>query len=183
MSITAEGSGIQNLTLETVRSIWAKAENYLKSETDIMPAPGNTKSMMVASKSSKIPHFVCAGSNGEYCCDGNCLQWKSSRICSHIVSVAEKNHELRKFLLWYNGTGQEPNITLLAMSGLPAGRGRKGGVPKRKRSCGNRYALEIVVPRFATQPMQPQGDHPPPMTVSPLPTASPALLLLKAPCH
>ena len=38
------------------------------------------------------------------------------------------------FLEWYNTTTQQLNITTLAVHGLPAGRGRKGGVPKRQRN-------------------------------------------------
>ena len=125
LSVSAEESGIHTLAFETIHSIWVKAEHYLKSERDIVPSPGSDKSMMVASKSSKVPHFVCAASDGEYAYDNNCLQWKSSRICPHIISVAEKNHELSVFLQWYNGTNQGPYITTLAMSGIPAGRGRK----------------------------------------------------------
>ena len=66
-----------------------KAEQYLNSDSDIMPAPGsNKKSMMVASKSSNIPDFVSAGANGQYSCDNNCLQWKSSKICSHTLAAS-----------------------------------------------------------------------------------------------
>ena len=168
LSVSAEESGIH--AFETIHSIWVKAEHYLKSERDIVSSPGSDKSMMAASKSSKVPHFVCAASDGEYACDNNCLQWKSSRICSHIISVAEKNHELSAFLQWYNGTNQGPNITTLATSGIPAGRGRKGGVPKRKRSA-SRKAPEIVVSRPAMQPSieNPLLQHPPPMVASPLP--------------
>lgn len=35
----------------------------------------------------------------------NCMQWKSSRICSHVVAVAEKNHDLLPLL---HTTNQEP---------------------------------------------------------------------------
>ena len=51
-----------------------------------------------------------------------------------IHSVAETNGELLKFLEWYSAAGNEPNISILAMQGLPSGRGRKGGHPKRKRT-------------------------------------------------
>ena len=118
-----------------------------KSEKDIVPAPGMNKSMMAAS----IPHFVSARAGGQYSYDNSCLQWKSSGICSHVVSVAEKNHELFEFLEWYNTNQQEPNITTLAMSGLPAGRGRKGGISKRKRCASSRKAPETIVSRPAIQ--------------------------------
>ena len=38
------------------------------------------------------------------------------------------------FLQWYNKSGQNPNISALGFSGLPRGRGQKGGKPKRQRS-------------------------------------------------
>lgn len=149
LSVTAENSGIQTLTFETVRCIWAKAEEYLRSGNDVVPAPGSSKSMMVASRSSKTPHFVCAGPNGQYSCDNNCPQWKSSQICAHVIAAAQRNCKLQNFLEWYNSSGQGPNITTLAMSQLPSGRGRKGGVPKRKRSAGVRKDPELTVQRPA----------------------------------
>ncbi len=132
----------------TLYGIWAKAEEYLKSERDLLPAPGsNVKAMMVTSKSTKIPHYVAPSTNGQYSCDTNCLQWKSSHICAHTVAVAEKNCELAQFLQWYVCSKQEPNITTI---GLPSGRGRKGGVPKRKR-VRSEQTPELVVARAATQ--------------------------------
>lgn len=70
-------------------------------------------------------------------------------MCSHCCSG-------RKKMEWYICTNQEPNITALAMSGLPSGRGRKGGVPKRKRSVASqRTQPEVVVHRPATRPRVP----------------------------
>jgi hypothetical protein len=40
ISVPAEESGIQSLAFETIHSIWVKVESYLKSEVDIVPAPG-----------------------------------------------------------------------------------------------------------------------------------------------
>ena len=122
ITVSPEECGIRTLAFETIHAIWMKAEQYLNSENDIVPASGSNKnSMMVASKCSNIPHFVSAGTGGQYLCDDNCLQWKSSRICSHTVAVAEKNHDLVSFLQWYNASNQEPNITTLSMSGLSTG--------------------------------------------------------------
>ena len=134
-------------------SFKGKAEQYLNSERDIVSVPGSdSKAMMVASKSSNAPHLVRSTADGQYSCDHGCLPWKSSKICAHTVAVAEKNGELLTFLQWYIRTNQEPNITSLAMSGLPSGRGRKGGVPKRKRSVADgKRQPEVVVHRRATQ--------------------------------
>ena len=74
-------------------------------------------------------------------------------MLTYTCSSWKKNNDLLVFLQWYNSTNQEPNITTLGMSGLPAGRGRKGGIPRRKRSAAaRRQPPEIVVNRPATRP-------------------------------
>ena len=80
-----------------------------------------------------MPHLVQCKGNGQYVCDSSCFQWKSAWICSHVVAVAELQGELVKFLQWYCKAGVQPNITTVAMEGLPAGHGRKGGRAKPKR--------------------------------------------------
>lgn len=144
--------------------MWNKAEEYLKSSNGILPAPGNDKkSKMVASRSGTAPHFVTVSSSGQYYCDKNCIQWCSSKICSHTLVSAEVNGELQTFLQWYLDSCQEPNITKLANFGPPAGRGRKGGMAKRKRSRAVASSSAIVTQRPATvctsgqQPMKQQG--------------------------
>ena len=144
ISISFDECGIDLLPLSVIQAIWAKAEKYLQSKSDIVPSPGNdSRSMMVVSQSSPTPHCVCGLPTGQFLCDSNCLQWKSSQICSHVVAVSDKLGELSSFLKWFINTKQQPNVTSLAMHGLPAGRGRKGGVPKRKR----RSASDVHVPR------------------------------------
>ena len=63
--------------------------------------------------------------------------------------AAEVNGELHLFLQWYKRNNPQPNITQLAMAGLPKGRGRKGGIPKRKR-LRVFTAADVVVSRAAT---------------------------------
>lgn len=57
---------------------------------------------------------------------------------------------MQSFLDWYVRTKQEANITRLAQAGLPPGRGRKDGVPKRKHSRTPVASPDIVFPRAAT---------------------------------
>ena len=105
---------------------------------------------MVSSQSNSAPHFVRSQPSGQYACDSTCLQWKSSQICSHSVAVAALNGDLEAFVKWYVDTHQQPNFTTLAANGLPAGRGRKGGIPKRSRSrSSSSCKRDISVPRPA----------------------------------
>ena len=105
----------------------------LNSDNAITPAPGsNKKACMVISYSQAGPHHVQTRSDGQYDCDSVCLQWASSHICSHTITVAEYNKELASFLHWFVKYAESPNISVLAMSGLPRSRGKKGGKPKRQ---------------------------------------------------
>jgi len=131
-SINADDSGIPSITLQ---GMWNKANRLLSMENGITSAPGiDKKARMVLSLTSEIPHFVRSRANGQYVCDATCAGWSSAKICGHTLAVAETNGELSDFLQWYVRSRMEPNITTLAMQGLPSGRGKKGGKPKRKRS-------------------------------------------------
>ena len=159
MSISFADCGIDSVPQSLLEAIWSKADKYLRSTSDIVPSPGNDpKAMMVASHSAQAPHFVRGLPSGQFVCDDNCLQWKSSHICSHVVAVSEKLGELKAFLKWFIETKQQPNITSLAFHGLPAGRGRKGGVPRRKRARST-TPCSISMCRPATSaPIHPQGE-------------------------
>ena len=176
LSISIENCGITKLSLATLQGMWGKAESLLSTANAITPAPGGcVKAKMVLSSSSEFPHLVRERSSGRYECDEKCLNWSSSGICSHSIAVAEVNNDLDKFLQWYNSAAIEPNITSLGMSGLPSGRGRKGGLPKRKRSQSKFPPIESVKQRKATVPHPVSSSHPSITTSS---TANPALLQL-----
>ena len=150
LGISVEKCGISTLPLSVLEAMWNKAENYLQSDVAVATAPGgDPKAKMVVSCSGSTPHFVQVKPHGQYLCDKQCLQWSSSQICSHTLVAAEVNGELHLFLKWYVRTKQAANITKLAQAGLPSGRGRKGGVPKRQRSRTPIASPEVVVHRPA----------------------------------
>lgn len=118
-------------SLSTLQLMWDKAEELINGENTITAAPGNDgASKMVISYSSPVPHLVTRSTGGQYKCDTKCLNWSSSGLCSHTLAVAELNNGLSE---WYNTSSLQPNITTVAMSGLPSGRGRKGGTAKRTK--------------------------------------------------
>ena len=160
LSINAEDSGILTIPLITLQSMWDKAERLLSSKTEITPAPGSDpKARMVLSLTSDTPHFVRSKASGQYICDSACIRWSSANICSHTLAVAEANGELLKFLQWYSAAGNAPNISTLAMQGLPSGRGRKGGQPKRKRTKEPSVAETFVTVNKSPPPPPPPGQH------------------------
>ena len=145
LSVSAEDCGIFALPFATLDAMW---RSTLVSSNDVVAAPGSdSKLKMVTSRSDG---FVRVVSPGQYVCDKSCLQWCSSQICAHTLVAAEMNKELGLFLAWYTSSGQETNISRLAQAGLPTGRGRKGGIPKHKRSRTPFIVPDVVVPRLAT---------------------------------
>lgn len=146
LSIFVEDSGITAIPLVTLNSMWAKAVELLTSENAITPAPGSNRKACM-SYSQVIPHLVQCKLNGQYICDTNCQQWASSQICSHMLAVAEHNKELYSFLEWYTVYAESPNISTLAVSGLPCGRGRKGGRAKRQRKRQQHPSIDNVTVR------------------------------------
>ncbi len=99
---------------------------------------------MVASRSGSRPHLVTKGKDGLYHCDGECANYRSLKMCSHVVAVAQVNGDLLRFVESFGKKRRHPNLTKLALHGMPAGRGRKGQQPPRKRA--RKVPLESSVP-------------------------------------
>lgn len=125
LSVSIAESNVTKLSLTTLQQMWDKAEELLNDRYAIIPAPGTDKAArMVMSYSYATPHLVTQGTNGQFKCDSHCLSWVFSKLCSHSLAVAELNNALPSFLCWFNQCDSQPNITSLAMAGLPRGRGR-----------------------------------------------------------
>ncbi len=125
-----------NLPLTCVERMWLKAAELIHKEHAIVPAPGQSpEAKMVLSYSGKSPHMVTPIKGGGFSCDSNCANWKSLGICSHSIAVAEINGKLSEFVAFVQKKKKRPNITKLTTASMPKGRGRKGGVPPRKRKA------------------------------------------------
>ena len=141
---------------EVITAIWEKASSLLTEPNAIVSTPGcDPCSRMVKSSSGQRPHImVTKKKTGQYCCDGTCPNWKSLGICSHTVAAAEDNCDLQSFVTWF-AKEKNPNITQLAMSQMPAGCGRKGGIPPRKRRklvpAESRKSFFDILPSTASQ--------------------------------
>ena len=129
-------SGSDITPVEVLKAIWRKAYELLHEPNSVLHAPGqgdNTR--MVKSYSGSRPHLVSRKKNGQYACDSMCPNWRSLGICAHSVAAAEDNKELQLFVQWYLKAKKVPNLTKLATTEMPAGRGRKGSkAPPKKKS-------------------------------------------------
>ena len=117
-----------------LQGIWKKAAELVTNPCKMSLAPGcSPLARMVESTSGNKPHLVSPGKGGKFTCDGECPNYKSFAICSHVIAVAEVNCMLKEFISQFQKSKKVPNLSALAKTGLPKGRGRKGGEPARKR--------------------------------------------------
>ncbi len=98
-------------------------------------APGINQGKFVLSYCNSRPHLVVPSKNSIYSCDFECPKWKGLGICAHSVAVAEINGKLPDYIEKVRKKKQTPNITKLAKSTMPKGRGRKGSQQPRKRKA------------------------------------------------
>ena len=99
LSLSPNDTGILYPTIEILRNIFVKAESLLEREGSITSFSGMQNPYFVESKSNpKEPHKLNVYSNGNVECDNNCLQYKSYKICSHSVAIAEKYGCLKIFV-------------------------------------------------------------------------------------
>ena len=81
-SIPPDRSSTTTLSSELLERTWNKAKRLLNTPGSICGAPG----MQDGSK----PHIVCKNKKGSFTSDEACLAWKSQKLCSHVVAVAEE---------------------------------------------------------------------------------------------
>ena len=122
------------LPFTTIEGIWKKAGMLAGEKNAVVPASGlGQGDKMVKSKSGSVPHMVTIDHGSlHYKCDDKCLQYKSANICSHTVAAAEVNGDLAKFLHFLRHKCA-PNLMQMAIHGMPAGAGRKGGKAAKKK--------------------------------------------------
>jgi len=135
LSVPVDKCEITNVSHSTLRNIWSKAENLIKSDGHIIKVPWLCDDMarLIKSTISQQPHLVTRNPKrmNIFCCDKNCQMFKGFSICSHVVATAQVNGQLESYLTEISGICK-PNFTVISSQKMPSGTGRKGDVCKRK---------------------------------------------------
>ena len=139
------------IPLACLQGIWTKASELLTSTENIVSAPGcDPAARLVISRTGKRPHLVLPTKAG-YKCDSDCANFKGLGICSHTVVVAHLNDQLLQFVKSLKKAKKKPNMTSLALHGMPTGTGRKGSRPPRKRAKPSTSDVEQRVERLVPE--------------------------------
>ena len=138
-----EFSDSVQVNIGVLHAVWNKAEEQLGDDGSIALAPGLSGAFLVKSYSGNRPHIVKVKKSGQYCCDNDCANWRSLGICAHSVAAAEREGKLGLFVKWFKKAKRVTNLTKLATTNMPCGRGRKGGVPPSRRKKKAPYTQRV----------------------------------------
>ena len=119
------------ITDYAAEQIWTHATTLLADDSNFSVAPSSNKSAWMVFRNKGLrPHFVHQ-KKGHYECDQDCFYFQMCKICAHIVSIANRNGDLPKFIEWFKKQNHGVNATAIAQAGIPLSSvGKKGG--KRK---------------------------------------------------
>ena len=135
-----------------------------------MEIPFKPVTFMVESDRGR-PHYVVRSESGKVTCD-DCPRYKSGKICSHSLAVAEKCDQLKNFLTWYKRSSHTLTTTSYVTCDSAPAVGKKSQKPSTSRRKGGRGQAINIVPRPSGVKQVPQPPAAP--TLSPVP--SPSLL-------
>ena len=126
------------IPLNCLEGIWSKAAELLRTKDSIVSAPGvGLGAKFVLSYSGKRPHLVLPKKGGSFVCDQDCSNWRALHICAHSVAVANLCSKLPEFIAWLKKSKKTPNLTNMAETTMPKGRGQKGTrCPRKRKSMG-----------------------------------------------
>ena len=121
---------------DTLKGIWQKASSLVANTSLVATVPGNSSSTynhMLASSSSNCPHLVTTPLKftGQFKCDSKCPMYATYKVCAHTVATAETTGKQKDFVLWLTKQKYAPNLTKLALHGIPKGTGEKGVFPRQ----------------------------------------------------
>ena len=104
LSISVSECGILYPPIE-ILEIFNSASNLLQDPGSIVQCPGSEGYLAKSKSNPSQPHHIKLNKNGSFACYTSCTKFKSYRIRSHIISVAEKEKYLEKFL-WFERSNQ-----------------------------------------------------------------------------
>ena len=131
LPITALESGITAVPMPILETMFDKANRLLELPENIIPKPGGTDGSYIVPGHSNTIHIVTPGKGGSLKCDRSCVN-VSTRICEHILAVAQTQGSLNEFFAWYKRSKRGPRLLDMALGSAPKSAGRKPS--NRKRS-------------------------------------------------
>ena len=130
LPITASDSGITTVPMPILQAMFDKASQLLRKRDNVIAKPGATDGSFIVAGTGNTIHVVTPGKGGCLKCDRNCVN-SSTRICEHVLAVAQIREKLSEFLAWYRRSKSGPKVLEMALGSAPKNAGRKPSTRKR----------------------------------------------------
>ena len=73
-----------------------------------------------------------------------------NKVCAHTIATAETTGKLQDFVLWLIKQKCAPNLSNLALHGIPKDAGEKGGIPKTTHKRKQATTKTTVIDRLSS---------------------------------
>ena len=145
LSISPKDSGINTVPLSVLERMFEKAKSLVRNDGLVLEKPGATDGSYIVAGSANRIFCVSSGKGGSFKCDRSCINSRT-KICEHVIAVAEKSGKLQQFVEWFRRSKCGASVSALVLNGAPKSMGGKGN--GRKRSNKKRANIEEVVNIF-----------------------------------
>ena len=107
--MSAADCQVKSVPFPVLEMMLGRANNILAKNTFIIQKPEATDGLrIVATKMNRV-FTVTKGQGGGLHCDKSCTN-KTTRICEHVLAVAEKKGKLEEFLNWFKRGRHSANL-------------------------------------------------------------------------
>ena len=114
LPFSAAKNGITTIPLPILDSMFERANRLLEFPENVISKPGAIDgSFIVAGYSNKI-HIVTPGKGGSIKCDRSCVN-SSTKICEHVLAVAQVRGTINEFLAYYKRSKRGPNLLQMSL--------------------------------------------------------------------
>ena len=141
LPFSAAKSGITTIPLPILDSMFERANRLLESPENVISKPGATDGFFIVAGYSNKIHIVTPGKGGSIKCDRSCIN-SSTKICEHVLAVAQVRGTINEFLAYYKRSKRGPNLLQMSLGSAPKSAGRKPS--HRKKSNKQKPAITEV---------------------------------------
>ena len=100
LSISPKDSGINTIPLSIHETMFEKAKSLVRSDGLVLENPDATDGFYIVAGSANRIFCVSSGKGGSFKCDRSCINSRT-KICEHVIAVAEKCGKLQQFMEWF----------------------------------------------------------------------------------
>ena len=132
--------------LNALERVFQKAKSLVRNDGLVLEKPGKTDGSYIVAGSANRILSTSSGRGGSFKWDRSCVN-SSTKICLHIIAVAEKRRKLQKFVESFRRSKCSASVSVLAVNGPSKSMESKGN--DIKRSNEKRVDIEEVENIFA----------------------------------